>query len=159
MPLTYSISALPPELWPPGDSQPSQSLCMCHLMYTYVLIVLITVLTAKCMRYTHDTCGCVLLCGPVGCHVHVWLKGVGSHRFVVWRSSAVVAYSEVHHRHHLGAPAGLGVLGRGGRGGREGGREGGSIIHHHPNLGSHILSFSDAVEEISDCLFRVADVV
>ena len=32
-PLTLVVSALPPELWPPGDSQPSQfsiSLCMCH---------------------------------------------------------------------------------------------------------------------------------
>ena len=32
-PLTLAISALPPELWPPGDSHPSQfsiSLCMCH---------------------------------------------------------------------------------------------------------------------------------
>ena len=32
-PLTLAISALPPELWPPGDSQPSQfsiSLCMCR---------------------------------------------------------------------------------------------------------------------------------
>ena len=32
-PLTLAVSALPPELWPPGDSQPSQfsiSLRMCH---------------------------------------------------------------------------------------------------------------------------------
>ena len=32
-PLTLAVSALPPELWPPGDSQPSQfsiSLCMCR---------------------------------------------------------------------------------------------------------------------------------
>ena len=31
-PLTLVVSALPPELWPPGDSQPSQfsmSLCVC----------------------------------------------------------------------------------------------------------------------------------
>jgi len=32
-PLTLVVSALPPELWPPGDSQPSQfsiSLCVCR---------------------------------------------------------------------------------------------------------------------------------
>ena len=32
-PLTLAVSALPPELWPPGDSQPSQFsilLCMCR---------------------------------------------------------------------------------------------------------------------------------
>ena len=53
-PRTSAVSALPPELWPPGDSQPSQfsiSLCMCcqnpardrhvhvhvHTMYMYIL--------------------------------------------------------------------------------------------------------------------------
>ena len=42
-PLTLAVSALPPELWPPDDSQPSQfsiSLCMCRQnpasMYMYM---------------------------------------------------------------------------------------------------------------------------
>ena len=38
--LTLAVSALPPELWPPGDCQPSQfsiSLRMCRHMYMYFL--------------------------------------------------------------------------------------------------------------------------
>ena len=48
-PLTLAVSALPPELWPPGDSQPSLiSLCMCHL-YMHVYMYVHSVCTCTCI--------------------------------------------------------------------------------------------------------------
>ena len=59
-PLTLAVSALPPELWPPGDSQPSQfsiSLCMCRQnpasMYMYTCTC---TCTCKFFACVHNEC-------------------------------------------------------------------------------------------------------
>ena len=82
-PLTLAVSALPPELWPPGDSQPSQfsiSLCMCRqnpardqpVTPLHMYMCINTYMHIRSTMYTSyiHTCTYMYTCVHICIHVH-----------------------------------------------------------------------------------------